>query len=62
MQVILASVGQERDYDSESNNDQLDVNMLLNMESENEGLDSSQQIYSVTISEKPTAADFHVEI
>ena len=32
------------------------------MESENEWLNSKPQLYSVTISKLPTAADFHIEI
>ena len=36
--------------------------MLLNTESDNECLVTSQKIYSVTISEKPMGADFPVTI
>ena len=35
---------------------------LINTESDKEQLYSSQQIYSVTVSEKPTGSDFPVEI
>ena len=54
----------EHETDSESENDQepLDIDLLLNMESDNKWLDSPQQIYLVTISKFPTEADFSIEI
>ena len=64
MQTISASqlANQESNYESESDHDQLDLDLLLNMENDNDGLDSLQQIYSVTISEKAIGADIPVEI
>ena len=50
----------ERD-ESESDHDLSNLDLLLNPESDNEWLDSSQQIYTVTISVKPMGPDFPVE-
>ena len=51
VQAIIASTGQESISESDSDNDQLDTNLLL-----------GTQIYSVTISEKSAAADFSIKI
>ena len=36
VQVISASAGQESDYESENNNDQLHINLLFSTQSDNE--------------------------
>ena len=55
---------QEMDSELESDQEQLDIDFVLNMESENESewLDSPQQVYSVTICKFPTAADILIEM
>ena len=41
---------------------QVEINLLLNLQSDTELLDLSQQVHIFSISEKPTTADFPVEI
>ena len=63
MQAILTSLvaEEESDYESERYHDQLDLDLLLDIERKNKWLDSSQQMYSVVISEKPPYTDFKVK-
>ena len=44
-------------YETDSDSDPLDLDLLLYTQSENWWLDCSQQIYSVTITDKPTGAE-----
>ena len=48
--------------EEESDQKQLDVDVLLNMGSDNERLDSPPQVCTVTISKFPSAADFPIQI
>ena len=46
----------------ESNQEQLDTDLLLNVESDSELLNSPKQVYPVTVSKFSTPADFPTEI
>ena len=58
--IVEFETGSESHYEDEQ--EQLDSDMLINMESENDWLISPPDVYSVTISKFPTAVDFPFEI
>ena len=51
----------ESESEQQSDQEQIHINILLNMDSYNEWLDSPLQVYSVTISECQPSADFLIE-
>ena len=50
------------DPEQVSDQEQLDIDILLNMESDNKWMDSPPQVYSVTPSKFSTAADLPIEM
>ena len=52
----------DSDSEQESDQEQLAIYVLINMESGNKWPDSPPQVYSVTISKLPTAAEFSHKI
>ena len=61
IQAVSAAHMSERETDSElvHNQEQLDMDFLLNIDSDNELLNSPQQVYSVTISKFQLQQIFH---